>query len=271
MSKRKVDQVRSDAAVIHPKEVTIEPPRKACVGVEIGGRSYIQNAFNQKAIEQMLRKHMGLTVQRDKKSPRDVIQSAIIRNESDVICIPPVAIKCAMLTASASLKTFERKKTLLKTSLFIVGESIPFSYDKLVPRMDMVRTAGMTRAPDVRFRPQFVDWKARLLIEYSDTFLQPQSVIDLLHRAGSVGVGEWRPERNGTHGTFDVLRAVVDPDEVADVRLSCSVPLKSLVIPEWALDADIDFSKLSSLLTSPSGDGEMGEEVAPEAEAPAAE
>ena len=260
MSKKSKD-VRAASEGASVQGFTIEPARKAWVGVEIGGQSYIQNAFNQKAIEQMLRKHMGLTVQREKKSPRDVIQGAIIRNESESICAPPVAIKCAMLTASAALKTFERKKTLLKTSLFVVGGSVPLTYEKLVPRLDMVRTSGMTRVPDVRFRPQFVNWKMRFLIEYSDTILQPQSVIDLLQRAGSVGIGEWRPEKNGTHGTFDVLRAVTDPEEVAEVKAACSVPIKTIEIPEWALDSDIDFSKLAVALTSPEGDGESAEDA----------
>jgi len=253
MSKKKEivevgQQAKADSFVL-------EQPKRSIVGFEIKGRSYIQNAFSQKAIEEMLRKHMGLTVQKEKKNPRQVIERAIIRNIEGAVCCPPVAVKCAMLSASSSLKTFERKKTQLKTSLFVVGSSIPLTFEKMVPRMDMVRTSGMTRTPDVRFRPNFINWSARLLIQYSDTLLQPQSIADLLYRAGDVGVGEWRPEKNGTHGTFEIARAITSEEETAEVEAACAIPLKTPEIPEWALDANIDMTLLAKLF-SPGGDGE---------------
>jgi hypothetical protein len=97
----------------------------------------------------------------------------------------------------------------------------------------------MTRAPDVRFRPMFEGWKARLVIQFSDAIAM-QSVVDLVQRAGRVGLCEWRPEKDGTFGTFRVSRAITDPKEIAEVRDICSPQLRSLKIPEWALDAEID-------------------------------
>jgi len=85
--------------------------------------------------------------------------------------------------------------------------------------------------------------------------LQPQSVSDLLQRAGDVGIGEWRPEKNGTHGTFELVRGMTDLDEIAEVEAACKVPLKTPEIPEWALDADIDMTQLAKIF-SPEGDGE---------------
>jgi hypothetical protein len=102
----------------------------------------------------------------------------------------------------------------------------------------MVRTSGPGRTPDVRFRPSFEGWRARLIIEFSDT-IDVQSVVDLLNRAGRVGVGEWRPEKDGTNGTFIVSRHISNPKEIATVRDECSVPLVKLVIPEWALNAEM--------------------------------
>ena len=51
----------------------------------------------------------------------------------------------------------------LRTALRVEGQSIPITYEKMDPRMDMVRTSGMARTPDVRFRPEFVGWKARMV------------------------------------------------------------------------------------------------------------
>lgn len=221
--------------------LVIAQPSVLSVVLEVEGTaSLIQNSWGQKAVEEMLRKHMGLSVQREKKKPREVIEQATVRNVEGTVCVSPVAFKCAMVSASAGLKSFERKKTLLQTSLLVEGASVPITYERQVPRMDMVRLAGIGRTPDVRFRPQFDGWKARFAVIFSDNLLNVQSVVDLVQRAGRVGIGEWRPERRGTYGTFTISRVVDSPVEVEEVRAACAIPLRTPVIPDWALDANID-------------------------------
>jgi hypothetical protein len=223
----------------------IEQPTVASIAVEVSGTSpLIQNNFGQKAIEEMLRKHMGLSVQKEKKVPADCIERATIKNTDGKICIPPTAFKKAMLTASTQIKAL--KKTSLRSQLFIEGASIPIRFSRMVPRMDMVRTSGVGRTPDVRFRPSFEDWTARMVIVFSDT-LPVQSVVDLLNRAGSVGVGEWRPEKDGTFGTFVISRVITDPGEIAEVRKSCRPTLVPLTIPEWAMGVEISADLLKRI------------------------
>ncbi|MEN6336605.1 MAG: hypothetical protein ABFE01_20315 [Phycisphaerales bacterium] len=196
----------------------------------------IQNCFSQKAIEEMLRKHMGLPTQREKKVPSECVDRAIIRNTVDEICIPPTAFKKAMLTASTSVKGL--KKTALRSSLFIEGGSVPITFSRMVPRMDMVRTSGMGRVPDVRFRPSFEDWKAAMVISFPES-MPPETVVDLLNRAGKVGIGEWRPEKDGNYGTFIVSRSIADAKEIAAVRKRCRPPVKALMIPDWAMNVEL--------------------------------
>jgi hypothetical protein len=200
----------------------------------------------------MLRKHMGLSVQREKKIPAECIERATIKNTAGAICIPPTAIKKAMLTASTSIKGM--KKTALRTQIFIEGNSLPIKFSQMVPRMDMVRTSGIGRTPDVRFRPAFEDWSARLIIQFADT-LPVQTVVDLLNRAGDVGVGEWRPEKDGTFGTFSVTRNITDPEELAQIRKDCRVQLVSLTIPSWAMNAELSPEILAKI-----GAGNVDEE-----------
>jgi len=204
------------------------------VGLEIAGTSdLIQSAFSQKTIEEMLRKHMGFAVHKEPKKPRDLIERAIIRNVEGAVCIPPMAIKKAMLTASLPIKSL--KKTQLRPQLRVEGNSLPITYDEMIPRMDMVRLAGVSRTPDVRFRPMFTGWKARMIISFDES-LQIETVIDLLNRAGKVGVGEWRPERDGTFGTYKVVRNIKDEKELEEVRTICGPALEPIRIPEWAMD-----------------------------------
>ena len=229
----------SKANVSSSKNAVIEQPNIFSVTLEVVGQSsLIQNKFAQKTIEEMLRKHMGLSVQKEKKVPSEVIERAIVKNADGKVCIPPTAFKSAMLTASSQIKSFDKKKTQLKTVIFIEGNSIPIKYSRMIPRMDMVRTAGPGKTPDVRFRPCFEDWSARMTILFPES-IPVQTIVDLLNRAGSVGVGEWRPEKNGSFGTFLVSRNIVDLKEIEEVRKECRVEIPSLTIPDWAMNAEL--------------------------------
>jgi len=236
------------------QSAVIEQRSTMSVALEITGTApLIQNCFSQKAIEEMLRKHMGLSVQREKKVPSECVERATIKNVNGVVCIPPTAIKKAMLTASMSIKGM--KKTALRTQIFIQGNSIPLKYSQMIPRMDMVRTSGIGRTPDVRFRPAFEDWSARLIVQFADT-LPVQTVVDLLNRAGDVGVGEWRPEKDGNFGTFSVTRNITDSKEVDEIRKACRVNLVALRIPEWAMNAELTPEILEKI-----GKGEEAEDT----------
>lgn len=226
----------------------IQQPKQLSLCLEVEGTApIIQNSFSQKAIEEMLRKHMGLSVQREKKVPAECIERAIVRNTVEAVCIPPTAFKKGMLTASVQVKGL--KKTVLRVSLFVEGGSIPITYSRMTPRMDMVRCSGIGRAPDVRFRPQFEDWKARLIILFGDS-IPPQTVVDLLNRAGNVGVQEWRPEKDGTFGTYAVSRSISDPKEISEVRKLCRPFIKHLVIPDWAMNVELSDDVLSRISSS---------------------
>jgi hypothetical protein len=230
------EQVKTAAA--SAQSVVIEQPQRMLVSLEITGVTpLIQNCFNQKVLEDMLRKHMGFNVTREKKIPRQCIERAKILNTKGIICMPVTAFKKSMLTARALVKGLS--KTQLQTQVYIVGNSVPIQYREMVNRMDMVRTSGMGHMPDIRFRPEFRDWKARLVIQFPDN-LKVQSLVDLLNRAGDVGIGEWRPERNGIFGRYAVTRHISDRKEIAEVMSECEPLVTPLVIPEWALDCEID-------------------------------
>lgn len=102
-------------------------------------------------------------------------------------------------------------------------------------------------------------WKARVRIEFDDV-LAVQTVVDLLYRAGSVGVGEWRPEKDGVFGTFQVTRNITDREEIEEVRRECAVEMPRPRIPDWALDADIDPEMLQQAMDDIAGGRHQSEE-----------
>ena len=239
-------QATSTKRVDSVESVSVEQPKTRNVCVEIEGTAtLIQNAFPQKAVEQMLRKHMGIANIREKKKPREVIESAMIRNTDGRICIPPQGIKAAMLSASANLKGFKVKQ--LMTGIFLVGQSVPITFEKMTPRMDITRVGTFPKQPDVRFRPEFHGWRARFLLRFADQF-DTQTVVDLVNRSGTVGVGEWRPEKRGVHGSYQVSRIIGTAKEAEEVRAECFAPIKGWTIPEWAMDQEIDMEALAKMV-----------------------
>ena len=71
-------------------------------------------------------------------------------------------------------------------------------------REDMVRV-GMGTV-DIRFRPEFRQWGMSVLIQFNARAISQEQVVNLLNLGGfSVGVGEWRPEKDGDKGRFSVV------------------------------------------------------------------
>lgn len=70
-------------------------------------------------------------------------------------------------------------------------------------REDMVRV-GMGTA-DIRYRGEFRSWSAEMVIRYNANVLSVEQVFNLFNTGGfAIGVGEWRPQRDGSFGMFHV-------------------------------------------------------------------
>lgn len=72
------------------------------------------------------------------------------------------------------------------------------------PREDMVKIPGTV---DVRYRAEFREWSAVLTVKFNADLISEEQLVNLFEAAGfSVGVGEWRPEKNGMFGTFTLTK-----------------------------------------------------------------
>jgi hypothetical protein len=69
---------------------------------------------------------------------------------------------------------------------------------------------SVTRIPstggaDIRYRGEFENWKMTFEVICSKDIFPKEKVINLINLAGfSVGIGDWRPEKKGSHGTFHI-------------------------------------------------------------------
>lgn len=73
-------------------------------------------------------------------------------------------------------------------------------------RMDVVRQSGQSRAPDIRTRAFLFPWATKVTITYTKPVVHQQVAERLLVLAGFMsGVGEWRPEKGGRYGTYELV------------------------------------------------------------------
>jgi hypothetical protein len=192
--------------------ISLKPIARAKMTFGIRGTSpIIMHQWSEKAKSMMRDKQQAgkKTRERELRKPEDEAEAATYRTESGDVGIPAMAFKSSILTAAH--KDIGIEKTLVRKALFLIckdpGLVIAFSEcDEPIVREDMVRV-GMGAA-DLRYRPEFRNWKCVVELEIDAELLQAGDVLALIGRAGfGVGLCEWRPEKGGEFGRYEV-----DPD-----------------------------------------------------------
>ena len=188
-------------------KITLKPIKTETLLVTIEGTSpLIQHQWSEKAREMMRAKKAGKkTKTREACNPQEEAESATYRTADGGFGVPVTAIKGALV--SAAHKDIGVEKTLIRKSLFIkcddANNVLPMTCSEPRIREDHVKV-GMSQA-DLRYRPEFTEWEVPLLIEYNTDNLTPGDIINLLNLAGfGVGICEWRPEKGGDCGRFQV-------------------------------------------------------------------
>lgn len=188
--------------------VSLKPVQAQYLKIKIQGTSpMIQHQWSEKALRAMRDKHAGKkTKEREIRDPQQEGVDAMYKTDDGRPGIPLLAIKSALIDAAH--KDLGIEKTLVRKALFVQGGGakmvIPMECKNPIIREDYVRVGqGST---DLRYRPQFDEWSAELLIQYDADLLQPADIVNLINRAGfGIGIGEWRPEKNGEYGRFQVV------------------------------------------------------------------
>lgn len=122
------------------------------------------------------------------------------------IGFPSTAFKaCAIMGAYRSgigIKTTEMRAAFHIPEEFVEIKGVPN------PREDMVKIGGISKVAYIRFRAEFRKWKADIHVKYNAGVITLAQLANLFNLGGfACGVGEWRPERNGTMGSFHVVGA----------------------------------------------------------------
>lgn len=182
----------------------------------------IVHKFDEKAKRMILESQQGKKKLKEVRNPKEDYERCFYHMDlgdgQTHYGFPVVAFKSAAISAVRFYKDKGMTMTAMRQSIFVTGQITPADNKELVEihgephmREDEVRI-GMGSA-DVRYRPEFREWSAELKVTFINTLIERGTVIDLFKSAGNfVGVGEYRPERNGTNGRF-----AVDLDNLKEV------------------------------------------------------
>ncbi len=199
------------------KTSTIELPPLAIQTLRVpivGDSPLITHAWSEKALRAMADKQQKkATAGREAKDPwADFCGSMYWLSErpekpteADVEAarfgFPAIAFKAAAVTACTSIGSIT--KVAARQAFHVEGEFVEINGPPPSMREDVARV-GMGTA-DLRYRGEFSPWSAVLTVKFNANLMSAAQVVNLFQTAGfAVGVGEWRPERDGPYGRFHV-------------------------------------------------------------------
>lgn len=167
----------------------------------VGDSALICHAWSEKAKRQMLDKQMKVAKQaQSAKSPEQDYIDSLYPHPEGGYGFPAVAFKAAAVDACSHIAGVTKVEA--RGAFHIVGDLVKIVGEPS-PREDMVRV-GMGTA-DIRYRGEFKQWSAELLIRFNANVLSIAQLGNLFNTGGfAIGVGEWRPQRDGSFGMFHV-------------------------------------------------------------------
>jgi len=189
--------------------IQITAPRIETLVLKIRGTSpLIVHRFSAVTKSGIAEKQAGKkTGPKKQRDPKAEFKGALyeLPGKRDRYGFPASGVKKAMVSACSFVDGATKK--FIRGALFVVGDLIEIEGSKPVMRTDVVRI-GPYKVADLRYRPQFTDWAMKLPIRYDADLVTREQLVALLARAGlHVGLGEWRPEKDGSFGMFEVESA----------------------------------------------------------------
>lgn len=179
--------------------------------VDIKGTApLIVHRWSEKARTMMLDAQQGRKTPKQLKDPQADYESSMYKFEDGSAGFPVMAFKSATVKGGGRLFGKAVKMTELRQLLIFLANGVGTDGTQLVSikgeptmREDMVRV-GMGTA-DIRYRAEYRDWTAQLRIEFVPSVIDIDSVVALVDAGGTNGIGEWRPEKSGSYGTYEVI------------------------------------------------------------------
>lgn len=144
--------------------------------------------------------------------PPDVeAEAAAYRSEDGTLYFPAIGCKRGVVRAATGKKIGKQSAALMvKAGLFEAEERLalyhPETKEPLRDYEIFAASVVVVKARVIHHRPKLWPWAGTILFEINDDFLASDHVFDLLGQAGLLaGLGDWRPEKGGRYGRYEVL------------------------------------------------------------------
>lgn len=174
----------------------------------IGTSPLVMNKFSEKMKTAMREKQEGLEVKNKKhevRKPMEEVEAARHRGVAGWEGFPASGFKAAIIRGGKMIGQVMKDA---QTSIFIVADCEETQLVKIEGksrmRTDMVRI-GMGIA-QVRYRPEYPQWSAKLVIEFNRGMISREQILQMIRAGGyGCGIGEMRPEKTKMQfGRFDI-------------------------------------------------------------------
>lgn len=181
----------------------------------VGTTPLIVHRFSEKAKKQMLDAMQGRKSPKVAKDPEGEYLGAFYRFADGGTGVPVTAFKLATIGGarfySGVTMTALRQFLFMRGEVGVDGQGLARIEGEPHMREDVVRVGR--GGADLRYRPEYPEWRTVLTVTYVTAALTRNSVLSLIDAGGmGVGVGEWRPEKGGDFGTYQI-----DPDREVEV------------------------------------------------------
>jgi len=162
--------------------------------------------FSDEAKQSMLGKQTGKTKSKELRNIEAEIEACKYYTEEGAVGFPASGFKKAMVEAAPYLDGLDKK--LVKGSVYVMGNLVPINFKREVINEAVVHLSGRGSVSMVRYRPEFREWSAALDIQFDASLMSPQHIVALINTAGfHIGVGDWRPQKSGSYGMFEVVQS----------------------------------------------------------------
>lgn len=197
------------------KEEQIKIPPMSLKHVKItivGDTPLLVNRFDEKSKRQMEEKAMKKAQQKKEYgTPQEQFESTLYRIEGkkNIYGIPAAGLKNCAVSACRFIDGVPM--TVAKGAFHVVNDigglvQINGSAPTIDERIVRVGNFG-NKKPCTRYRGRFDNWKISFDVRYNSRVISPEQLVNLYENAGfSIGLCEYRPEKNGNLGMFHVQR-----------------------------------------------------------------
>ena len=173
----------------------------------IGETALCCHQLSAKTVERIEKGQDGSpSIGKEKRDPKAEFNDSYYEYPGGGYGFPASAFK---LAAVRGAKQADFNMTDARAAFHVLSDAgtrlVKLKCSKPVMQTDLVRLQN--GSGDLRYRAYFRKWSVKLLIRFNSRAASAEQIINFFRLAGfGVGVGDWRPEKNGTCGMFDVAK-----------------------------------------------------------------